>query len=110
MKKLFVVSAIVLSSFISKAQANNQDPLKQHYRIETIYKDGEKVGYEAYYYSGKKNKGQWVGLQIHPLRTKEEAIERIEWKREQTRKLDNIEWVMIENGEVKTVVNKQMDK
>ncbi len=110
MKKLIIVAAITFSAFTSKAQANNPDPIKQHYRIETVYKDGVKVGYEAYYYSGKKNKGQWVGLQIHPLRTEEEAIERIEWKREQTRKLDNIEWALIEDGKERLVVNKQMDK
>lgn len=109
MKKLIAVSAIILASFSLKAQANHKDPLQQKYRIETIYVNGEKVGYEAYYYSGTKRKGQWIGLQIHPLRTEEEAISRIEWKREQTRKLDNIEWAMIEDGKEKMLVNPQLN-
>jgi hypothetical protein len=107
MKKLIIVSAFALVSFTCNAQANNPDPLKQKYRIETIYKDGVKVGYEAYYYSGTKRKGQWVGMSIHPFNTEEEALARIEQERERTRKFYNIEWVLVEDDKVKLVVNKQ---
>ena len=109
MKKLILVSAIALASFTSKAQ-NNPDPLKQKYRIETIYKDGVKVGYEAYFWSGTKRNGQWVGMQIHTLQTKEEAIERIENERERVRKLSNIEWALIEDGKQMMLTNPQFNK
>lgn len=110
MKKLILVSAITLASLVCKAQANNPDPLKQKYRIETVYENGVKVGYEAYYYSGTKRKGQWVGMQIHPLMTEQEAIDRIEAMREKTRKFYNIEWVLIEDRKVMSIVNSQLDK
>ena len=110
MKKLILVSAITFASFVCKAQANNPDPLKQKYRIETIYKDGVKIGYEAYFWSGTKRKGQWVGMQIHTLQTKEEAIERIEKERERIRKLSNIEWALIEDGKQMMLVNPQLNK